>query len=383
MTNKTLKGEPFVRISRRTDIDWKGKTIIKASSILGALLLCGILSTIIAPGSFFGFYGGLFAGTFVSFDTALATLWDASLLLLIAVAITPAFKMKFWNIGAEGQVLMGCLGAAIVMMHVAPHIPNAIALLLMLVMAITFGALWAFIPGIFKAFFGTNETLFTLMMNYVAMYIVAAFSRANWAPTKTEIGLINKDYHEGWLPNLFGKDYLLCIIVIILLVVGVWFFLKYSKKGYEIAVLNGSTRTAEYVGINVKYVTIRTMLMGGAICGIAGFLIVSGGAHTIGKDIVNNKGFTAVMISWLGHFNPLEMALYSLLYSFVTIGGGAAAGDLGYSSDVAAVFSGILFLIVLASEFFVNFRLKFNVHKKKKDDGSIVPPSEAVAKEGE
>ena len=377
MANKSiLRGEPVIRISRRADISWKGITIVKASSILCAFLLCGLLSTIIAPGSFFSFYGGIFSGTFVNFDTTLATLWDAAILLLIAVAITPAFKMKFWNIGAEGQVLMGCLGAAMLMKFLAPHVPNPVAIILMLVLAIIFGSIWAAIPALFKAFFNTNETLFTLMMNYIATFIAAAFSKANKAVGNTEIGTINISGHEGWLPNLFGKDYILCIIIIIILVFGVWFFLKFSKKGYEIAVLNGSVRTAEYVGINVKWVTIRTMLMGGALCGIAGFLIVSGSAHTIGGNVVNGRGFTAVMISWLGHFNPLQMSLYALLYSIITIGGGSAAGDLGYSADVATVFSGIFFLIILASEFFINFRLKFNFHRKKKEDDN--PPSETM-----
>ena len=192
MANKSiLRGEPVIRVSRRADISWKGTTIVKASSILCAFLLCGLLSTIIAPGSFFSFYGGIFSGTFVNFDTTLATLWDAAILLLIAVAITPAFKMKFWNIGAEGQVLMGCLGAAMLMKFLAPHVPNPVAIILMLVLAIIFGSIWAAIPALFKAFFNTNETLFTLMMNYIATFIAAAFSKANKALGNTEIGTIN------------------------------------------------------------------------------------------------------------------------------------------------------------------------------------------------
>ncbi len=373
--NNVIK-ERIVRISRRPSIKWWQRLIIIASAILVAFLMCGVISTIAAPGTFFEFYQLFFEGPFVSGDAFLVVLWNAALLFLIAVALTPVFKMKFWNIGAEGQVLMGCLGAAMLMKFLAPHVPNPVAIILMLVLAIIFGSIWAAIPALFKAFFNTNETLFTLMMNYIATFIAAAFSKANKAVGNTEIGTINISGHEGWLPNLFGKDYILCIIIIIFLVFGVWFFLKFSKKGYEIAVLNGSVRTAEYVGINVKWVTIRTMLMGGALCGIAGFLIVSGSAHTIGGNVVNGRGFTAVMISWLGHFNPLQMSLYALLYSIITIGGGSAAGDLGYSADVATVFSGIFFLIILASEFFINFRLKFNFHRKKKEDDN--PPSETM-----
>ena len=378
---ETLKRKPFIHISRRTDIDTKGKIIIKASSILGALLLCGLIATIITPGSFFSFYGYLVSGSFG--PTVLFTLKEAALLLLISVAITPAFKMKFWNIGAEGQVLMGCLGAVIVMKFAAPYMPLFLALILMLIVAIIFGAAWAFIPGFFKALFNTNETLFTLMMNYVAAAIVAAFSYANKAPSDTAIGVINQDTRAGWLPNIFGQPYVLLIIICVVLVLGVWFFLKYSKKGYEIAVLNGSVKTAEYVGINVKLVTIRTMIMGGALCGVAGFLIASGGSWTVSDTIVGGKGFTAVMISWLGHFNPLEMGLYTMLYSVITIGSETASGELSLGGDIPAVMSGLFFLIILASEFFVNFRVKFNFHQNKKDNAPTVPPSEATAKGGE
>ena len=378
---ETLKRKPFVHISRRSDIDTKGKIIIKASSILGALLLCGLIATIITPGSFFSFYGYLVSGSFG--PTFLFTLKEAALLLLISVAITPAFKMKFWNIGAEGQVLMGCLGAVIIMKFAAPHLPLFLSLILMLIVAIIFGAVWAFIPGFFKALCNTNETLFTLMMNYVAAAIVAAFSYANKAPSDTAIGVINQDTRAGWLPNIFNQPYVLLIIICVVLVFGVWFFLKYSKKGYEIAVLNGSVKTAEYVGINVKLVTIRTMIMGGALCGIAGFLIASGGSWTVSDTIVGGKGFTAVMISWLGHFNPLEMGLYTMLYSVITIGSETASGELSLGGDIPAVMSGLFFLIILASEFFVNFRVKFNFNKNKKDNTPTVPPSEATAKGGE
>ena len=334
-----IKREPLIHVSRRNDIvGWK-MVLVKGISIIVALLLCGLISNIFAPGSFFEFYGYAIQGTFYSLNTTLATLWNAALLLLIAAAITPAFKMKFWNIGAEGQVLMGCLGAAIVMKFVAPYIPNILALLLMLVAAIIFGAVWAFIPAFFKAVFNTNETLFTLMMNYIAMGFIAAFSLKFKATGSTALGVLNQDTHAGWLPEIFGYKYIINIVVIVLIVVGIWFFLKYSKQGYEIAVLNGSVRTAEYVGINVKQVIMRTLIMGGALCGIAGFLIVAGAAHTVSETSAGGKGFTAVMISWLGHFNPLEMALYAFLCSFVTTGSGSAAGNLGYSGEVASVLS--------------------------------------------
>ena len=370
----TLNRKPLIHISRRNLVDRKTIIIIKAISIAAALLTCGIISNIFSPGSFFSFYQYLIEGTFYSVNTMLATFWSAALLLLIAVAITPAFKMKFWNIGAEGQVLMGAFGAAIIMKFIAPNIPNALALLLMLLMGIMFAAIWALIPAIFKAFFNTNETLFTLMMNYIAMGFVAAFSLKFKATGSTALGILNASTHAGWIPEIFTFKYIINIIVIAVLVFGVWFYLKYSKHGYEIAVLNGSVRTAEYVGINVKLVTMRTMLLCGALCGVAGFLIVAGASHTVSESIVGGRGFTAVMISWLGHFNPLEMILYSMLNAVITTGSGSAAANLGYSGEVASVLSGIFFLIILVSEFFVNFRIILNLPKKNKGNSSQAEP---------
>ena len=361
---------PLFHIARRNEVPTWFVFVVKLSFILGALLLCGIISFLVSPitldempEKFISYYIFVVEGTFFNMNTAFSTLWNASLLLIIAAAITPAFKMKFWNIGAEGQVLMGCFGAAIVMKFIAPSIPNFLALILMLALALIFAAAWAAIPAIFKAFFNTNETLFTLMMNYIAIGLVAAFSLKFKATGSTALGVLNAGTHAGWMPEIFGSSYLIGIFVIINLVVALWFYLKYSKHGYEIAVLNGSVRTAEYVGINVKVVTIRTMILCGAVCGIAGFLLVSGSSHTVSETVVGGRGFTAVMISWLGHFNPLEMVLYSVLNAIITVGSSNAAANLQYSGEVANVLSGLFFLLILTSEFFTNFRIRFNLRQ--------------------
>ncbi len=379
---------PLFHIARRNEVPTWFVFVVKLSFILGALLLCGIISFLVSPitlqempDKFIAYYVFVIEGTFFNMNTAFATLWNASLLLIIAAAITPAFKMKFWNIGAEGQVLMGCFGAAIAMKFIAPYIPNFLALLLMLVLALIFAAVWAAIPAIFKAFFNTNETLFTLMMNYIAIGLVAAFSFKFKATGSTALGVLNADTHAGWMPEVFGSSYLIGIFVIINLVVALWFYLKYSKHGYEIAVLNGSVRTAEYVGINVKVVTIRTMILCGVVCGIAGFLLVSGSSYTVSETVVGGRGFTAVMISWLGHFNPLEMVLYSVLNAIITIGSSNAAGNLQYSGEVANVLSGLFFLLILTSEFFTNFRIRFNLRQFFKSKNEPPMPEGQTSKD--
>ena len=366
--------ERLIRISRRTDVKLWQKIAIKAGFILFAFLMCGIISSFVSPGSFGLFYKYMFDGTFYNGKIILNLFWQTLLLFLIALAITPAFKMKFWNIGAEGQCLMGGLGALIVLKFIAPHVPNFVAIILELLLAVIFAATWGVIPAIFKAYFKTNETLFTLMMNYIAMGLVAACVIAWSTSGSAVLGIINNSGHEGWLPFVgsIGNSYLLNIIFIILISIALWMYLKFSKHGYELSVVGGSRKTAKYVGINVKSVITRTMLLSGALCGVAGFLMVAGASHTISENLINGRGFTAILISWLGGFSVPIMAIYSFLVTFVSVGSSNAAAWIGYSSTVSNVLTGIFFLLVIASSFFVDFKVRINLPKKDKEQQQVV-----------
>ena len=367
-----MERERIVRISRRPEMKLWKKILIKAGFVVFALLVCGLLSTIVKPGSFGQFYEYMINGTFYSGKTIMKLLWETALLFIIAVALTPAFKMKFWNIGAEGQVLIGALGALIVMKFIAPHVPNFVAIIIEIVMAVTFAAVWSFIPAFFKARFNTNETLFTLMMNYIAMGIVAACVIA-WSTSGSNVlGIINNTGREGWLPfiNYFGNSYLINIIIIVVLAGVAWAYLRFSQHGYELSVVGGSQNTAKYVGINVRVVIIRTMLVSGALCGVAGFLLVAGSGHTITSNIVGGRGFTAILVAWLGDFSIPLIAIYSFLVAFVSIGSSNAAAWIGYSSTISNVLTGIFFLLIVVSTFFISFKVDVpflhNLFKKKK-----------------
>ena len=350
---------------------WK-KILLKVGFVVFALLVCGILSSIVKPGSFDLFYEYTFNGTFYSGKTVVKLLWETALLFIIAVALTPAFKMKFWNIGAEGQVLMGALGALIALKFIAPHVPNFIAIIIEIVMAVSFAAIWSFIPAFFKARFNTNETLFTLMMNYIAMGIVASCVIA-WSTSGSNVlGIINNVKREGWLPFVgeLGNSYLINIIIVVVLAGIVWAYLKYSQHGYELSVVGGSMNTAKYVGINVRYVIIRTMIVSGALCGVAGFLLVAGSSHTITSSIVGGRGFTAILVAWLGDFSIPLIAIYAFLVAFVSIGSSNAAAWIGYSSTISNVLTGIFFLLIVISSFFVSFKVDIKLphflQRKKK-----------------
>ena len=262
---------------------------------------------------------------------------------------------------------MGGFAAATCMIFLGDKMPTPLLLLVILAASIIAGAVWALVPAYFKARFGTNETLFTLMMNYIAIQIVSYFVYI-WAnPVGSgKIGVINPDTNAGWLPVIGGKSYLLNILIVVVLTIAMYIYLKYSKHGYEISVVGESQNTARYIGINVKKVIIRTMILSGALCGIAGFLLVCGTDHTITRDTISGRGFTAIMVSWLAKFNPIFMILTSLLIVFFQKGATEISTQFGLNDSFSEIISGIVIFFIIGSEFFINYKIKFREKKEEK-----------------
>ena len=298
--------EPLFNIVKRGETPWYFGWGIRAGALVLALICCGLISSLVTGEDPIGIYSAIIDGSFGSSRKVWVLLQNTAMLLCIALALTPAFRMRFWNIGGEGQALAGALASAACMI-LLKDMPNAFVITCMVISSIVAGALWGVIPAIFKAKFNTNETLFTLMMNYVAIQLVAYFSVV-WENPKGSgnIGVINPITKIGWFPEVLGSKYALNIIVVAIVTVGMYIYLNYSKQGYEIAVVGESERTARYVGIKVEWIILRTMLLSGALCGLAGLLLVGGTNHTLNAAIVDGRGFTAVMVSWLGKFNPMR-----------------------------------------------------------------------------
>ena len=293
------KKEPFFHIVKRDALPWYQAVGIRAVAIVLALVLCGILTTITTGIDPIEVYKSIFTGAFGTERKTWITLQNLSILLLIALALTPAFKMKFWNIGGEGQVLIGGLAAGACMICLGDKLPNGVLILVMVLASIAAGAFWGFVPAFFKAKWNTNETLFTLMMNYIATQLVAFYTIVWEVPKGSgKIGIINQNSNAGWLPQIFGSKYLLSIVVAVVVTLLMYIYLNYSKQGYEISVVGESENTAKYVGIKVEKVIVRTMLLSGAVCGLVGLLLVGGINHTITTTIAGGQGFTGVLVSW-------------------------------------------------------------------------------------
>ena len=366
MANSKQKKEPFIRVAKRDGMSLKKALLIRAIAILTALVLCGIITMIVTGQNPFAVYATMVKGAFGSARKVWVTFQDLSVLLLISLALTPAFRMRFWNIGGEGQVLMGALATAACMILLGGKIPNALLILLMFVGSVTAGGLWGMIPAVFKAIWNTNETLSTLMMNYIATQLVAYFIVIWEVPKGSgKIGIINMDSQAGWLPELFGSKYMLTILVAIIVTAALYVYFYYSKHGYEISVVGESENTARYVGIKVGKVIIRTMFLSGAICGLVGLLLVGGIHHTLTTTIAGGQGFTAVMVSWLAKFNPITMIFSSFLIIFLERGAGEVATNFGLNQSFSDILTGIILFFIIGCEFFITYKITFKGGDKK------------------
>ncbi len=356
----------MVHITKRKEMPLWQSLSVRLGAILVAIVVCGFITTITTGLNPISVYATMFKGAFGTPRKIWILLQEIAILLCVALALTPAFRMKFWNLGGEGQILAGSLASAACMICLGGKLPNALLILLMLVCSLVAGAVWAGIPAVAKARWNTNETLFTLMMNYVATQLVAYFVIVWEVPKGSgNIGIINQATEAGWLPQIAGFKYLLNILLVAVLTVVMHLYLSYSKHGYEISVVGESTNTARYVGIKVDRVIVRTLLLSGAVCGFAGFLLVAGTNHTLTTTIAGGRGFTAVMVAWLAKFNPLVMIASSFLLVFMDSGAGEISTAYGLNHSFGDILTGIILFFIIGCEFFIAYQ----VHFDKKEGG--------------
>ena len=364
--SSTAVREPLLRIAKREGTTMPQKIAVRAIAILLALVVDALFIYFVTGLNPLAVYGVMWGGTFANMTRFSWMLRDLSILLCVGIALAPAFKMRFWNCGGEGQILIGGLIAALVMVYQGNNLPTPVLFAAMTIGSMAAGALWGFVPAWFKSRWGTNETLFTLMMNYIATQLTAFFIII-WEMPKGagKIGIINQSSEAGWLPRLANQQYLLPILVIAIMTGLMYVYLQYSKHGYEIAVVGESQRTASYAGIKVDRVIIRTMVLSGAMCGLIGFLLTTGVDHTLTTTIVDGRGFTAVMVSWMSKFNPFIMIAASLLLVVMDRGASEVSSVFGLNHSFADILTGIILFFIIGTEFFITYKVSLRKNSKK------------------
>ena len=361
MTNEKTVREPLFHIAKRSDIEWWKAWLIRGAAILIVSVLCIVITcafTKLPPHEAIGY---LFTGNFGD-GMAWDTIYEIAILLLISLAVAPAFKMKYWNIGADGQTLVGCLACAICSQYLGGKVPEGLLIVFMFLSSVLASVIWAVIPAICKAKWNTNETLFTLMMNYIATNLTMFFLES-WMKKGSTGSSWNFNY--GMLPET-GNMYVLPTIIVAVVTVAMFFYLKSTKHGYEISVVGESVNTARYAGINVKKVIIRTLVVSGAVCGIAGFILVNIEGK-LDTSMVGGMGFTAIIVAWLAKFNPVYMIMTAFLIIFS--GQGMAeimskAGITNASQAFPDIITGLMFFFIIGCEFFIRYRVILNKKNK-------------------
>ncbi len=344
---------PLIRLAKRDGIRPGATWLIRAASVLVALLL-GCLIIMITGVNPFKAYATMVEGSLGSKVYLQQTAKIAVPLLGCALAIAPCFKMRFWNIGAEGQITAGALAATFVARELTGKVPSVVLLIMMAIASIIGGGIWGLIPGFFKAKWNTNETLFTLMMNYIIIGVVAWLQIGPWQGRQGRMAQFEPD---AILPKVFGVH---CgWIVVLVLVVIVYVYMRYTKQGYEISVIGDSLNTARYAGMNVGYIMMRTMFLSGAVSGLVGFVVASGANGTLAHNIANGVGFTSITVAWLSQLNAFAMVGISVLLAVLTKGADTLQTAMNVPKSISEIIIGLLLFCMLGCEFFINYRVIF------------------------
>lgn len=345
--------QPLVRIVKRAERSKTDTLKLRLAAFVLALAAGGLFIMLIGYNPF-KLYGTIVRGAFRSVMAVQATIKIMIPLLISSLGITLAFKMQFWNIGAEGQIIMGAVFSSYFALFYS-NWPHALLLIVMFTAGFIGGGLWGLLPAYFKSKYNTNETLFTLMLNYIALYIISFLRDGPWKdPGSSGFPKIARFNINAQLDKVLGVQF--GWIIAILLVFIIFIYIRYTKQGYEISVVGESQSTARYAGMNVKKIVLRTMLLSGGICGITGMIQASGSDMTLASSVAGGVGFTAIIVAWLANLNPFGIFLVSFLFSILEKGSSVMQSTYGLSTYSADVLQGIILFFILGCEFYVRYR---------------------------
>lgn len=346
----------MLRITKNADISNKKSIGIRLSAIFLALFASGLLILSLDQNPI-EVYLALLKGAFGTAYRTREVVIRAIPLVITSLGIAIAFRMQFWNIGAEGQIAMGAFGASFFALNYSA-LPRPLLLLIMAIAGAVCGGLWALIPAYFRARWRTNETIITLMMNYIALKCIAYLQYGPWKDPKA-LGFpkIANFMENAVLPKLFGVH--IGWIVALILVVVVYVFMNHTKKGYEIAVLGESEGTALYAGINIKRTIITALFLSGGLCGLVGMIQASAVSNTLSVEVTGGVGFTAIITTWLSGLKPFLMLVVSVLFAALIQGGSFIQTAFGIPAAAALILQGMILFFVLGSEFFVRYRISW------------------------
>jgi general nucleoside transport system permease protein len=356
----------MIRIISRTEPSPARERLLRVGAIFAALAASAVVMLLIGYNPL-EVYGKMVSGSLGSAYRFRETVNKAIPLVVLSLGIAVAFRMKFWNIGAEGQFYLGAYGAALVAFSF-PNLPSIILLPFMFMIAFLFGGMWALIPAALKAKFSASESLVTLMLNYVALKWIAYLQYGPWKdPAAKGFPKFAPFAGNAVIPKVLGihAGWIVALVLVAIMHV----ILKKTKLGYEIDVLGESEATARYAGMNVTRITVVAVLISGGLCGVAGMMQASAIEHSLSEQLSGGLGFTAVITTWLARLSPPVIVVASFLFSMLLQGGSFLQSSLKIPSTVGDILQGVIIFFVLGSEFFVRYRFAFGPTKRAAASG--------------
>jgi simple sugar transport system permease protein len=353
----------MIRITKRGELPKNLEWAIRTAAVLLSILFAGVVIAILGVDPV-KVFTQIINGAVGSQMRLTQTILKSIPLIITSMGILVAFKMKFWNIGGEGQIMMGAMGASFIALRLSPELPSAVMFFVMMAAAMACGGMWAFIPAFFKARFGTNEVIFTLMMNYIAIKWVTYLQFDIWKdPNSLGFPQVAPFPANAVLPKVLGihAGWIIAILTVIL----IYIFINHTKVGYEVTVLGESRETARYAGMNIKYIMVTAMMISGGLCGLAGMVQASAIEKTLTYSLSAGYGFTAIITTWLGRLSAPAIAIVCFVFAMLLQGGTYLQIALSVPAAVAEMIQGIILFFVLGSEFFIQYKISFSAKAKK------------------
>ena len=348
-----------LRLERRLYKPWWLPAAVTAGSILAGLLIAAVLFLAKGVDPLAALYK-IFLGSFGSRFGLMESLTKAIPLMLTGTGLALAFRARFWNIGAEGQLLAGAVAATWVALFAAPRLPAAAVLPAMFLAGFIGGALWAMIPALLRLRWGINEAISTLMLNYVIAEFVQYLVYGPWKGAGQTGFPVTEDFPDtAMLPVLYGsRVHYPTLVLALLVVVGCWVLMARSRFGFEVRVSGENPEAARYAGISASRVIVGLMLLSGGLAGFAGVGEVAG-IHqhlTYPWSISSGYGFTAIIVAWLGRLHPVGIVLASFFFGGLTVGGDVIQTSLHLPLATVNVFSAVILFCLIVGDVFLDFR---------------------------
>ncbi len=363
---------------KRQQVSSTVRLLVPVLSLVFALVF-GALLLLLSGANPFVAYRAMARGAFGDVHALAETLVKAIPLMLTGLGVSIAFRMLFWNIGAEGQLAMGGLAAAWVALYGARAIPGWSVLPAAIVLGMLAGALWAAIPAVLRAYLQVNETITTLMMNYIAILLVSHLYHGPWRdPEGYGFPGTARFPEAAWLPRLYDRAHAGLFFAVIAAAV-LWFVLQRTKWGFELRITGQNPEAARYVGISIPKLILTAMLLSGALCGLAGVCEVTGVMHRLQQGLTVGYGYTAIIVAWMSQLSPWGVLLVAFLLAGLLVGGDQIQMAMGLPAAMGLVLQGAVLFPMLAGSLFAEYRLRI----VRSEPQEAVLSDRSLAKESE